>query len=251
MTDPRTALITGASSGIGRALALWLARRGVRVFAAARRRQALEALATEAHAAGGTVEPVAMDVAVTSTVFEVVQRLEKESGGLDLVVANAGIGGDTYAKRIQWSTVEQIIQVNVTGASATLCAALPGMVARGRGNLVGISSLAALGGLPRTAAYCASKAFLSVFLESLRLDLVGTGVKVTSIQPGFVKSELTANIPRKLPLLLETADAADRIGRAILRGTRTFSFPWPLAAAMKGMTLLPARLYERAVRGAR
>ncbi|MGQ0505718.1 MAG: SDR family NAD(P)-dependent oxidoreductase [Myxococcaceae bacterium] len=246
MTEPRTALITGASSGIGRALALWFARRGTRVFAAARREDALSALAAEAQAAGGTIEPVKLDVADTAEVFRIVTQLEKDSGGLELVVANAGVGGDTYAKRMNWELVSKIIQINVSGASATLCAALPGMVGRDKGHLVGISSVASLRGLPRSAAYSASKAFLTTFLEGLRVDLVKTRIQVTAIQPGFVKSELTAKNRFKMPFLLETEDAVDRIGRAILKGSSEMTFPWTTATLMRTLAMLPNSLYDRA-----
>ncbi len=248
MTQARTVLITGGSSGIGRALALWFAKRGARVFAAARRKDALNALAQEAAAAGATVEPVVLDVADADAVLSTVQRLDEESGGLDVVVANAGVGGETYAKRLHWPTLEQQIRVNVTGAAATLTAALPGMVRRGKGQLAGISSLAAFRGMPRSAGYCASKAYLATFLEGLRNDLAGTGVGVTCVFPGFVRSELTAKNSHKMPFLMEPEAAAEKIGKALLKGSRNLSFPWQLAATAHTSRLLPGPIYEAASR---
>lgn len=245
----RTALITGASSGLGRELALWFARRGTRVFAAARRLEQLEALSREAEGLSGRVEPVALDVAQEEATLEQVRSLDARTGGLDLVVANAGVGDDTPATRLDWAVVKRTLDVNVTGAAATLCAALPQMVERGRGHLVGVASLAAYRGLPRMAAYSASKAFLSTFCESLRVDLQGTGVQVTCIYPGFVKSEMTAkNKPGSMPFLLETHDAVDRMGRAIERGQATFAFPWPTATASRLLKAMPDALYTLAVR---
>jgi short-subunit dehydrogenase len=240
----RNALITGASSGMGRGLAAWFANRGVRVFACGRRSELLAGLADEVKT--GNIEPVALDVAKSSAVLERVREIDGQCGGLDLVIANAGVGGPTPAGKMDWKRVEQIIAVNVSGASATLCAALPGMLERGRGHLVGISSIGAYRGLPGSAAYCASKAYLSIFLESLRVDLVKTPLKVTCIYPGFVKSEMTAKNNFKMPFLLETEAAVERMGRAILRGQREYLFPWQLATAIKGVKVLPNALFDAA-----
>jgi len=247
----RSALITGASSGIGRALALWFARRGTIVRAAARRREALDTLVEEARSAGGRVLPFALDVTDTEATIRLVRTLDEECGGLDLVVANAGISVATDGRRLDWSDVERILHVNVLGAAATLSAALPAMVSRGRGHLVGVSSLAAWRGMPRFSAYCGSKAFLSVFLEGLRVDLRKVGVRVTSIHPGYVKSEITAGREGRMAFLLETDDAADRMGRAIVRGERVFSFPWQLHLVARLVRGLPDGLFDRLARGNR
>ena len=244
----RTALVTGASSGIGRALAAWLARKGVHVFAAARRLEALKALEAELQSAPGKLEAVALDVADARGTLQQIQELDSASGGLDLIVANAGVGFNTPAKRFQWEHVERIIQVNVLGASATLCAVLPRMVERNSGHLVGISSLAGLRGFPRVAAYSASKAYLATFLEGLRVDLKSTQVKVTSVYPGFVKSEMTAKNKFKMPFLMETEDAVARIGEAIFRGDAVFAFPWPMALAARALRVLPNGLFDVAAR---
>ena len=247
-TNYRTALVTGASSGLGRGLALWLARRGVRVFASGRRVAQLQALSDEARASGATIEPVEMDVARTEETLARIRQLDAECSGLDLVVANAGVGGETHARRLQWERVQHIIDVNVTGASSTLCAVLPRMVERNRGHLVGISSLAAWRGLAGHSAYSASKAFVGTFLESLRVDLADTDVRVTCIYPGFVKSELTAKNKFPMPFLLETDDAVKRMGRAILRGEAEFAFPWQLASAMRVVKSLPNPLFDATAR---
>lgn len=241
MSGPwRTALVTGASSGLGRGLAAWLARRGVTVYAAARRREQLEQLQAEA---GDTLVPRVLDVSDGEATFTAVQRLDAEVGGLDLVIANAGVGAETRPRRLDWKAVEQMIAVNVTGASATLLGAVPGMAERGRGHLVGISSLAGLVPLPRSAAYCATKAYLGMFLESLRFDVEPLGLAVTSIHPGFVKSEMTAkNKPGSMPFLLETDDAVDRMGRALLRRAPRFAFPWQLSSLVATAASMPRAL---------
>ncbi|WP_224249035.1 SDR family NAD(P)-dependent oxidoreductase [Hyalangium gracile] len=246
-----TALITGASSGLGRGLALWFAKRGARVFAAARRREHLQALAEEARAAGGNLEPLELDVSRTDETIARIQRIDADCGGLELVVANAGVGLPTDGKRFNWERVKQIIDVNVTGAAATLGAVLPRMVERQRGHLVGVSSLAGFRGLPQNAAYSGSKAFFTTFLESLRVDLQGTGVRVTCIQPGFVKSEMTAPNRHPMPFLLETEDAVDRMARAITRGVPVFAFPWQTSALMKVVTAMPNPLFDAIARRVR
>ncbi|MDP3501080.1 MAG: SDR family NAD(P)-dependent oxidoreductase [Myxococcales bacterium] len=227
MTAPfRRALITGASSGLGRALALWFARQGVVVYAAARRAEQLQSLKAEAPE---HIIPMVLDVSDADAAHDAVRALDASCGGLDLVIANAGIGDQMAAEAIEWSRIRKVLDVNVMGATATLVGALPGMVARKRGQLVGISSLAASVSLPQTAAYNSSKSFLTAWLESLRLDVEQHGVAVTVIHPGFVKSELTAKNTFQMPFLLETDDAAQRVGRAIMRQTRFFAFPWPMA----------------------
>jgi short-subunit dehydrogenase len=247
-TRYENALITGASSGLGRGLALWFAARGSRVFACGRREAELRSLHEEAARAGGRVEAVALDVADTERTVARIREIDSSCGGLDLVVANAGVGLATSARKLKWENVEQTLKVNVLGAAATLCAALPGMVERDRGHLVGISSIAAYRGLPRMAAYCGSKAFLATFLESLRVDLQGTGVKVSSIHPGYVKTEMTAQNKSWMPLLMEADAAVDRMGKAILRQPGEYAFPWPMGVAFKGLRMVPNALYDVASR---
>jgi len=231
----KTALVTGATSGLGRGLAAWLAKRGVKVYAAGRRVELLKSLATEAG-----VIPFELDVSDGDATFAAVSKLDAECGGLDLVIANAGVGEETRPKKLRWSSIKRMIDVNVTGATATISGAVPGMVERGRGHLVGISSLAGLLPLPANSTYCATKSFVAMFLNSLRLDVEPLGLVVTSIHPGFVKTELTAkNKPGSMPFLLEADDAVERMGKALLRRDAVFSFPWQLTSAIGFASALP------------
>ncbi len=241
--DPRTALITGASSGIGRAVAIWFAKRGVRVYAAARRTAMLEELARGGH---GDIVPVAMDVAKQAETVAAIQKLDDECGGLDLVLANAGLGDATPAALATWPMVERVLNVNVMGAAATLTAVLPRMLERGRGRVAGISSIAALRGLGAYSCYSSSKAFLSVFLESLRVDLNGTGVTATCIQPGFIATEINEKLVGVAPMPFRMAPelAAAKIGKAILSGKRVLTFPWQLALGGGLLGAIPAAIYE-------
>lgn len=233
----KTALVTGASSGLGRALSAWLVQRGVKVWAAARRLEQLEALRAEA---GDLIVPFQLDVSDGDATFEKVRELDTQSGGLELVIANAGLGGETRARRFDWPTLKQMIDVNVTGAVATLTGALPGMVERKRGHLVGISSLAGLVPLPKSPGYCASKAYLGMFLNSLRLEVEPMGLDVSSIHPGFVKTPLTdKNKPGSMPFLMELDDATERMGKALLRKAKVYSFPWQLTSVIGASNALP------------
>jgi len=240
------ALITGATSGIGRGLATWFARRGTCVYACGRREAELQSLRDEITRAGGRLEPVAMDVSRTRETIDRIQEIDRGCGGLDLIVANAGVGIETPGWKIRWEDVEKLIQVNVMGAAATVTAVLPQMVERNRGHLVGISSVAAVRGLPQMAGYCASKAYLATFLESLRVDLSRTGVRVSSVHPGFVRTEMTARNKHAMPFLVGAEVAAERIGRAILREARQFVFPWQWWPLMGAMRLLPNATWDAA-----
>lgn len=244
----RTALITGASSGLGRGLALWFARRGTRVFAVARRQANLAALAEEARAAGTTIEPVELDVSRADETVERIRQIDADCGGLDLVVANAGVGTPTNGRHFAWERAKQVLDVNVTGAAATVSAVLPQMVERNKGHVVGVSSLAAFRGLPKNAAYSGSKAFLHIFMESLRVDLRGTGVRVTCIYPGFVKSEMTAQNDFPMPFVLETEDAVERMGKAIARGETVVAFPWQITTAIRLLRVMPNPLFDTVTR---
>jgi short-subunit dehydrogenase len=239
-------VITGASSGLGRALALWFARRGARVYAAARREEQLDSLKAEASKGPGEVVPVRLDVAQTDAVVAKLRALDDATpGGIDLVVANAGIGGMLNGQRAEWPDIERMLRVNVLGATATLAALAPRMAERRKGHLVGVSSLAAWLVVPRFAVYGASKLYLQTYCAGLKMDLEAAGVRVTSINPGFVKSEMTVNNRFAMPFLLETDEAADRMGRAILRGDARFAFPWQTAWLTRLASLLPGWLVAR------
>ncbi len=247
MTTHRTALITGASSGIGEALARRLAADGVEVALAARRAEALEALAKDIRGAGGQARVYPVDVTDVEDVHRTVRRADDEMGGLDLVVANAGIGRERWAGKLSWEDCEPTIRVNVDGAVATLVAVLDRMAERKRGHVVGISSLAQYRGLPHNAVYSASKAFLSTFLEGLRVDLRGAGVAVTDVRPGFVRTPMTAKNKHPMPWMLDACDAADIVWRGIRRREPVVAFPWQLVTVIRSASMLPPAIYDRAV----
>lgn len=242
----RTAVVTGASSGIGRALAVALAARGARVGVTARRADRLADLTREITARGGTAAAAVADVADRSALHAAIRDLEAQLGPTDLLVANAGMSHHTGAAEMNVPQVEEITRVNFFGAVYAIEAVLPGMIQRRCGHVVGISSLAAFKGLPGAAAYCASKAAVNAYLEGLRIELRPSGVAVTTVCPGFVNTPIVANNP-KMPFLMEPDEAARRILRAVARRPGMFSFPWPLALLMKLAKWAPDRLVAKKV----
>jgi short-subunit dehydrogenase len=239
METYRTALVTGASSGIGRELARQLAAGGTEVVVCARRRADLESLAAEIAAAGGRARVEPMDVGRTDETVAAIRRVDGEVGGLELVIANAGVGATRGDDRFRWETIAPSVNINFAGAIATMTAVLPEMIARGRGHVVGVSSLAAFGPLPRSASYCATKAGLGMFIESLRLDLEGTGVAATCVYPGFVKTPLTASAPHPLPQIMECADAVALILGQLPRAPAAIAFPRALALFARAAGRVP------------
>jgi short-subunit dehydrogenase len=239
----KTALITGASSGLGRGLALAFGKKGTHIIAAARRKTELDSLVAEIIANGGSAEAMVLDCSNADATYDAVRALDQRMS-LDLVIANAGAGFPTPASALDWRGVKQIHDLNVLGAVATLSAALTGMVERNSGHLVAMASLAGYRGLPGSAAYCASKAALISFCESLRIDLRDSGVSVTTICPGFVETEMTAKIKGKLPFLVKLDDAAVIMRKAIERREPHCAFPLPMAAAARGGQLMSRSVYE-------
>ena len=241
----RVVLITGASSGIGRAVAVELGRRGARLGLLARRAEMLIEVAEEVERAGGLALALPGDVRRAEDVERSAARVREKWGAIDVLFANAGMSIVASATELRASDVSDIISVNTIGVVNSVAAVLPDMIRRGSGHLVAISSLAAYRGLPKSSAYSASKAAVSTFFESLRVDLRRSGIAVTTIHPGFIKTPLTANRKSRLPFLLELDDAALRIVRAIERRPRTYAFPWQLASLVRLMKLMPDAIYDR------
>lgn len=240
--EPARALVTGASSGIGAALSRRLGARGIEVWLAARRMELLEAEVARIQAAGGRAHALALDVSDAEATVKRLTALDEETGGIDLVVANAGIGGERGAQQISrcsWADVRDLFQVNLLGATATLVPFIPRMLARGHGQLVGVSSIAADCPGPRHAPYGASKAALTFFLEAADMELRPKGVAVTVVHPGFVRTPMTATIKDPMPFLVEVEDAAAIIDRGIRRRARMVRFPWPLGALARFGNALP------------
>jgi short-subunit dehydrogenase len=238
-------MITGASSGIGRGLAVALGAKGAKVGLVARRAETLDEVVTEIESLGGKAVAVPADVQSAESMKSAADQLSSSLGPIDVLVANAGIGPTRDAAKFSAAEVSDVMNVNVIGASNSVAAVLPQMLERGEGQLVAISSLAAYRGLPKSAAYCASKAAISAFFESLRLDLGPRGIDVTIIHPGFIKTPLTAGRGAQLPFLMELDDAVTKIVGAIEKRRKRYSFPWQLATIVRAGMIMPIWMYDR------
>jgi NAD(P)-dependent dehydrogenase (short-subunit alcohol dehydrogenase family) len=236
----RVALITGAGSGIGRQLALDLAAEGAAVAALDRNHEALAKLASEL--AGRRFAGAVADVADLPGLRQAVVQLEEQLGPTDLLLANAGIGRETSALAFHAEDFEAMVRVNLVGVANSIETVLPGMLARRRGHLVGISSLASYRGLPRMAGYCATKAGINALLEGLRVELRPHGIAVTIVCPGWVRTPLTATVGLPMPHLLEIAEASRHILHAVRRRQPFYAFPRPAVRQVRLLRWLPARL---------
>jgi short-subunit dehydrogenase len=239
-------LLTGASSGIGEGLALALAGRGATLGLIARRRELLDELADRCRKFDSRVRVFALDVTDEVAVAEAADAMRSEFGHIDILIANAGIGGnDEETRAYTPRAVRKVIDTNLIGAVNAVHAVVPQMVDRGSGHIVAISSLAGFRGLPKSAAYSASKAGMTAFFESVRLDVKGSGVDVTIIQPGFIKTPLTSGRSNKMPFLMELDDAIPLFIKAIEKKKRFAAFPWQLATIVRAGKFMPSWLYDR------
>ncbi|MCM3906169.1 MAG: SDR family NAD(P)-dependent oxidoreductase [Pyrinomonadaceae bacterium] len=240
----KVVMVTGASSGIGRGVAVELARRGARLGLVARRTETLQEIVSEIETLGGQALALPGDVQDANAIRNAADHLREKFGVIDVLIANAGIGSTNDAAELRATEVAGVINVNVIGAANSVAAVVPEMVANGHGQLVVISSLAAYRGLPKSAAYCASKAAVSAFFESLRLDLEPRGIDVTIIHPGFIKTPLTAGRDAQMPFLMELDVAVEKIVRAIEKRKKSYAFPWQLASIVRAGMIMPTSLYD-------
>lgn len=242
----KVVFLTGASSGIGEALAVALAKRGATLGLVARREVLLTELAAKCEDAGGKARIFACDVTDSDALHKAAEEFRTEFGHIDILIANAGIGGNDEATRsYEPAAVRKLVEINLLGAVNAIHAVVPQMIERGSGHLVGISSLAGFRGLPKSAAYSASKAAMTAFFESVRLDVAKHGVDVTIIQPGFIRTPLTEGRTANMPFLMELDDAIPLFIKAIENKKRFAAFPWQLAAIVRAGKFMPSWLYDR------
>lgn len=245
--------ITGASSGIGKALAYEFASRGVHLALMARRMDVLVDIAADLKSRfpAVKVETIALDVADVDAILPALQDAKKRLGSLDCVVANAGITGVNKTGAGDFQQDIRVIQVNLIGGMATVDAAArifreEGKREQGKGVIVGISSVSAFKGIPGSAAYSASKAGFSNYLDATRIELKKHGINVIAVHPGFVKTELVRNM-EKYPFVISAEKAAHDIVSGILKGTSNIIVPaMPWAVLGRVLPLLPDKVVEKA-----
>lgn len=240
---PRAVLITGASAGIGAALAMEFARRGCALAIAARRGERLAAMEPALRAAGAPeVLCLQLDVGDADAIAPAVRLAAERLGRLDLVIANAGVAHVTPAGKDRLAQVRETLGVNLVGAIATLEAALPILRAQGGGQLVGITSVAGVRGLPGFGAYSASKAGLHRYLQSVRAELRGTGIVVTELAPGFIDTDINRGFGAR-PFVIPVEKGGAIMARMIERRVRHRWVPvWPWSVMVQLMRVLPDAL---------
>ncbi len=246
---PRSILITGASSGIGRALALHYAAPGVFLALSGRNEERLEDVAAACREKGAKTDIAILDVAHRAEMEDWIADVEKQAP-LDLVIANAGISGGTggVMNGEPENQARAIFDVNLYGVLNTVLPVLPRMTARGRGQIALISSLAGFRGFPSAPAYSASKGAVRFYGEALRGAVAGTGVRVNVVCPGFVKSRMTDANNFPMPMLLEADRAAVLIAKGLAADKGRIVFPWPLHFSSWFLSVLPDCVAQRVLR---
>jgi 3-oxoacyl-[acyl-carrier protein] reductase len=246
MTAKTTVLITGAAHGIGHATALVLGRKGTPVGLIDRDAPALAALTQSLRDEGATVASAAADVTDRDGLLGAVADITATLGSIDVLVACAGIGWLTLVPELDTCRLRQTLDVNLVGVAQSIEAVLPGMIARGRGHLVGVASMAGYRGFPWMINYSASKAALIAYLEAMRPGLRRRGVTVTTACPGFVRTRMCTSIPYQRPVkMIEPEEAARYLVRAIERRPRNCVFPWTMRIGLAVLKYMPDSWFDR------
>ncbi|MEZ6184521.1 MAG: SDR family NAD(P)-dependent oxidoreductase [Planctomycetota bacterium] len=221
--------ITGATSGIGRELAEQYAANGVVLGLAGRRQDRLEEVAEAARARGAVAHVYPLDVVEREACAEAARDFVTAAGGVDLVIANAGMACVDRLETGDALPQAQTLSVNLLGVVHTLLPFVPTMVAQKRGQLVAVASVAGFRAVPWHTAYCASKAAVQALMDGYGMQLEEHGIRTTTINPGFVVSEITDKNDFHMPFLLTTERACRKIRRAIHKQKRVYTFPWQMA----------------------
>jgi short-subunit dehydrogenase len=236
--------ITGASSGIGEALAREFAARGATLGLVARRRENLEALAASLP---GAHHVYGVDITDKDALIAAAKAFEQSAGGVDIVIANAGISVGVKTEHYDdLAQFEKVFTTNVLAMAYTFHPFIARMKSVRRGTLVGIASVAGIRGLPGSEAYCASKSATITYLESLRVEMAKHHLKVVTISPGFIRTPLTAKNPYGMPFLMNPDDFARRAADAIVAGVRYRTIPWQMGIVALLLRMLPRWLFDRA-----
>ncbi len=243
----KSVVITGASSGIGKALAYELANNGYSLALTARSLEKLQEIKEDIEKQANSPKVIVrkLDVTNTDEVFRVVEELAEELGGFDIMIANAGIAEAGPVGRGGFEKARQTIETNVIGAMATLDAATAHFLSKGSGHLVGVSSVAALRGMPRSSAYCASKAGIAMYLESVRAELFRKKIDVTVLYPGYIDTPLN-DMLKSRPFLITVEKGASIIRRLIEKKVKSSTvpvFPWNIVGRL--LKVLPTSVISK------
>jgi short-subunit dehydrogenase len=244
MTTALKVFITGASSGIGLALAAEYARRGAILGLVARRGDALASFQQSHPQHSISIYPV--DVRDADALAAAAAQFIEQYGCPDIVIANAGISRGAVTGRGDLRAFREVMDVNYFGMVATFEPFAAAMMAAGKGALVGVASVAGVRGLPGSGAYSASKAAAFKYLEALRVEMRPKGVNVVTIAPGYVRTEMTAHNPYRMPFLMDADRFAGKVADAVERNTSFAIYPWQMRVVAMLLHVLPRWLYDRA-----
>lgn len=247
MLNAKHVVITGASSGLGEALALELAGHGARLTLLARRQDRLDAVAQEVRKRGGEAWAASTDVKCRNSVESAIAQAVEKFGPVDVLIANSGISLGMSSRDLNIEAVEETMRVNYFGVVYAVTAVLPSMMERQTGTVMVISSLAASRGLPNIGPYCASKAAVSKWIESLRPELAPLGVRLITSHPGYIDTPMTQVNRYHMPFLVKVDDAARMLVGGMLKGATEINFPWQAVLLTKLGGIVPSSLYDRAM----
>lgn len=239
-------LITGAAGAIGRQLALQFALRGASLGLVDLVEEPLQQLITELKQTGasGKLAHVACDITNRPTMHEAVKQLEGQLGPTDVIIASAGLALNNPIKGFSAETFQKQVTVNLIGMANTLEPIIPGLIERQRGHIVALSSLASYRGLPHMAGYCASKAGVSAFMDSLRVELNQYGIRCTTICPSYIKSQMNAMLGVPTPGILTPEDAVRRMMPGIEKKRPHIAFPFVNHTLLAMSQLFPTWLSD-------
>lgn len=249
----KNVFITGASSGIGEALAREYASQGATLGLVARRGEQLQKLANEIRAKnlGGKVVVYSADVRDATVLQLAAQDFISQFGAADIVIASAGVSVGTLTENAEdTDAFKSVIDINVVGMVNTFQPFIQAMTKQQYGQLVGFASVAGIRGLPGAGAYSASKAAAIAYLESLRVEMQHHGVAVTTIAPGYIRTPMTDINPYKMPFLMDVDVAAAKFAKAIAAKRRFTVIPWQMGVVARGMKLIPPFLWDFIMRNA-
>jgi short-subunit dehydrogenase len=238
-------VITGTTSGIGKELALYYAQCGTTLGLTGRRQERLTAVAAQCQAQGAEVLAAAIDVRDATAMRAYAEQFLAQTGGIDLVIANAGVGSPDDLASGDPGHHAMLFEVNVIGLLNTMLPFIPAMIRQRHGQLVAIASVAGFRALPGSTTYAATKVAVRTLMEGYGWQLRRHGITVTTINPGFVVSEMTAGNQFRMLFLLQTDEAARRMARAIQRQRRVYTFPWPMAIVARLLPYLPGAVLCR------
>lgn len=247
MNNPiRKVLITGASEGIGKALALRYAAAGSELLLLARNEELLREVSEKIISIGGKAHFKKCDVTDRAEVIGAVQEALEKMERIDVAVLNAGVSGKTNFNDFTASQVENIFRTNLFGIVYFMEQLVPAMKSHGGGRIIGISSIADSRGFPGAGPYSASKSAVTKLLESARIDLKGSGIDVVTVRPGFIRTKMAMKNDFYMPFMLELDEAAGLLFNALESGRKRYSFPWQIALLADLTKLIPDWIFDRA-----